>query len=146
MPTVESTVTINAPLDAVYAISRDIEKFPEFMEDVAEVEILEEGSRQVSRWVSIIKQLKRTIKWTEEDFWNDEEHICRFNMIEGDFTEYSGVWTFTDDGAGGTEVQLTLDFAYEVPMIGKLIQGLLKQKTQENTDAMLAAIKARAEE
>ncbi|MFP3903789.1 MAG: SRPBCC family protein, partial [Armatimonadota bacterium] len=60
MPTVESTVTIDAPLDDVYALARDIEAFPEFMDDVEEVEILEKTpDRQVSRWVGVVKEFNR---------------------------------------------------------------------------------------
>ena len=145
MPTIVSEVVVEAPLEEVYALARDIERFPQFMEDVAEVTILEQTpERQVSRWVGLIKELRRKIIWTEEDFWNDREHTCAFRQTEGDFTEYGGRWEFAAEGEW-TRVRLQVDYEYNVPLVGALIQNLLKKKMQANTDAMLAAIKGEAE-
>jgi len=145
MATVESQIVIAAPIDRVYAIARAVERFPEFMDDVQSVEILEEdGGRRVSHWVGLIEEFNRTLEWTEEDHWDDEEHSCRFQMTEGDFTAYSGTWTF-EEGEGGTVMKLTVDYEYAVPLIGPLIKKLLHRKVQQNCDNMLAAIKNEAE-
>ncbi len=146
MPTVESRVTVAAPLDEVYALARDIERFPEFMADVEDVKVLERtADRQVSRWVGVVKEFKRTIEWTEEDFWNDADHTCRFEQTEGDYTRYGGTWEF-GELEGDTEVVLTVNYEYDIPLIGNLIKGLLLKKMQQNCDSMLAAIKAKAEQ
>ncbi len=145
MATVESAVRIEAPVEEVYQIARDIERFPEFMDDVIEIEIIEQTEeRQVSRWVGQIEEFNRTLEWTEEDFWNEDERCCRFEMIEGDFTAYGGTWTFEEDN-GGTLAKLTIDYEYAIPLIGPLIKKLLHRKVQENCDNMLEAIKAEAE-
>jgi uncharacterized membrane protein len=145
MATVESTIVIDAPVDEVYAIARDVERFPEFMDDVEDVEILEEeGQRRVSHWVGLIEEFNRTLEWTEEDYWDDEEYSCRFQMLEGDFTAYSGLWIFEEDD-GGTLAKLVVDYEYAVPLIGALIKKLLHRKVQENCDNMLEAIKRQAE-
>jgi len=145
MPTVESQVSVAAPVERVYEIARDIERFPEFMADVVEVEILEQTpERQVSRWVGLIKELNRKINWTEEDFWDEESRSCAFRMLEGDYTSYGGGWKFEPEG-DGCLVTLVVDFKYEVPLVGALIKNLLKKKMQENCDSMLAALKAEAE-
>jgi ribosome-associated toxin RatA of RatAB toxin-antitoxin module len=65
-------------------------------------------------------------------------------MIEGDFTDYSGLWTFEADN-GGTLVKLVVDYEYAIPLIGPLIKKLLHRKVQQNCDNMLAAIKDKAE-
>ena len=145
MPTVESQVLVQAPLPRVYALARDIERFPEFMEDVQEVQILERSpERQVSRWVGALRELHRTITWTEEDFWNDAEHTCRFHQLEGDFTSYGGGWEFRAE-AEGTRASLQVEYEYVVPLVGALIQKILRKKMQANCDAMLAALKREAE-
>ncbi len=145
MPTVESQVSVAAPVERVYEIARDIERFPEFMADVVEVEVLEQTpERQVSRWVGLIKELNRKINWTEEDFWDEESRSCEFRMLEGDYTSYGGSWKFEPEG-DGCLVTLVVEFEYEVPLVGALIKNLLKKKMQENCDSMLAALKAEAE-
>ncbi|NLO05417.1 MAG: hypothetical protein GX131_06255 [candidate division WS1 bacterium] len=145
MAIVESKLLIAAPVDEVYEVARDIERFPEFMDDVVEVEILEQTpQRQVSRWVALIEEFNRTLKWTEEDFWNRDEHRCDFQMLEGDFTAYSGVWTFEEED-GGTLAKLVVDYEYAIPLIGPLIKKILHRKVQDNCDNMLAAIKGEVE-
>lgn len=146
MPTVTSEITIAAPVDKVYQITRNIERFPEFMEDVLSVEILEQTpEKQVSRWKSIIKEFNRTIQWVEVDYWNDEAKTCRWEQTEGDFTKYAGSWEFVPSGDGGTVAKLVIDYEYNVPLIGALIQSLVRKKMQTNVEAMLAAIKKEAE-
>ena len=146
MPIVTAVVDVNAPLDCVFAIARNIEAFPEFMPDVQEVTILEqrEDGWQTSRWVGIVKEFKRTINWIEEDYWDEGNHVCTFKQQEGDFALYQGTWSFVESN-GSTHIELELEYEYDVPLIGNLIKNLLKRKMQENCDNMLTAIKAEAE-
>jgi len=56
------------------------------MPDVKSVRIIEkseDGSRTVSEWVGIVKEFKTTIKWVEEDIWNDADHTCTFSLVKG---------------------------------------------------------------
>jgi len=129
----------------VYALAQNVERFPEFMADVESVEILEDDPpRRVSRWTSVIKEFNRTIEWTEEDYWDDGAHLCTFSQLEGDFSEYSGRWEFVEVPEG-TDVQLQVQYDYAIPLIGALIKNLLRKKMQQNTDAMLSALKEEAE-
>ncbi len=145
MPTVSSEILIQAPAGAVYSLAQDIEQFPEFMADVQSVEILEDNlPRRVSRWVGVVKEFNRTVTWTEEDFWDDEQRRCTFRQTEGDYTQYQGEWEFHEDPQG-TRVYLRIDFEYDVPLIGALIKGILQRKMQQNVEAMLAALKEQAE-
>jgi len=146
MPIVQSEITIAAPAEKVYAIARDIERFPEFMEDVVSVEVVEQTpERQVSRWSSIIKEFNRTITWTEVDYWDEAARTCRWEQTEGDFSKYEGTWAFVSNSETETVAKLEIDYEYNVPLIGALIQGLVKKKMQTNVEAMLAAIKGEAE-
>jgi coenzyme Q-binding protein COQ10 len=145
MPIVNAELQISAPVDTVYAVARDVERFPEFMEDVQSVKILEQTpEKQVSEWSSIIKEFNRTIKWTELDYWDNAAKTCRWEQTEGDFTSYEGGWEFVANDAG-TLAKLTINYEYNVPLIGALIQGLVKKKMQSNVESMLAAIKQEAE-
>ncbi len=146
MPTVESEIIIERPAAEVYALAQDIERFPEFMADVQSVEILEDDlPRRVSRWIGVIKEFNRTIEWTEEDYWDDDAHLCTFAQLEGDFSEYRGRWEFSEVPEG-TRVHIEVEYEYNIPLIGALIKNLLRKKMQQNIDAMLAALKQKAEQ
>jgi len=147
MPHVESAILINGDLERAYALARDIESFPEFMPDVKSINVLErsdDGARTVVEWVGIVKEFKTTIKWVEEDLWDDAKKECRFTLVKGDYSSYSGVWRFeTVDGQ--TQFTSEIDFEYDVPLIGALIKNLMVRKMKENVDNMLAALKAKVE-
>jgi ribosome-associated toxin RatA of RatAB toxin-antitoxin module len=147
MPRVESSITINGDIDRVYALAKDIESFPEFMPDVKSVTVVErsdDGCRTLVDWVGIVKEFKTTVKWTEEDIWDDSARTCEFRMVKGDYKSYSGSWKFASNG-GVTEFVSVLDFEYDVPLIGALIKGIIAKKMKENLDNMLAAIKEKVE-
>jgi len=147
LPKVVSSIEIDGPLDAVYALAKNIEAFPEFMGDVKSITVKErsaDGCHTVVDWVGIVKEFKTTVKWTEEDFWDDSEHTCTFTQVKGDYKVYDGKWTFTDLG-GRTRFDSEIEVEYDVPLVGALIKGLIAKKMKENVDNMLAAIKQRIE-
>ncbi len=147
MPRVESSIIINSGIDEVYKLAKDVESFPDFMSDLKSVTVLEkseDGNRVVTEWVGIVKEFNTTVKWIEEDIWDDQAYECRFSLIKGDYGSYGGVWKFTEVN-GGTKWESILDFEYDVPLIGPLIKNLIAKKMKENLDNMLAACKRKIE-
>lgn len=147
MAVIQSSVEIDGPIDRVYELAKDIESFPEFMPDLKSVNVVErseDGRRIISEWVGIVKEFKTTVKWTEEDIWDDEARTCAFSLVRGDYSRYSGNWKFTDLG-GKTRFDSEIEVEYEVPLIGALIKGIIAKKMKENVDNMLAAIKRKVE-
>lgn len=147
MAIVNSSVEINGPLEQVYALAKDIEAFPEFMPDVKSVKIVESsdgGNRTISEWVGIVKEFKLTVKWSEEDVWDPVARTCTFKLIKGDYSKYSGFWKFTDLG-GKTRFDSEIEVDYDVPMIGRLIKGLIGKLMKQNVDSMLTAVKKKVE-
>ena len=145
MPHIDRAIEIAANIEPVYALAKDVEQFPEFMPDLEAVTILErDGGHTVSQWQGRIKQFNRAIKWTEEDWWDDAAKTCRFEQTEGDFTAYSGVWRFEPTGPG-TKALLSIDYEYDVPLVGKIIQGVLLKLVRQNCQNMLDALKGKCE-
>ncbi len=130
MPTVQNSLFIQAAPDRVYAIARDVERFPEFMPDVQRITVLEadaDGKRQVVEWVGLIPAFKLTVKWTEEDLWDDTERTCTFRQVKGDFTEYGGLWRFVPQG-DGTLFESEVRYELVIPTIGPLIKGVVRSR------------------
>jgi ribosome-associated toxin RatA of RatAB toxin-antitoxin module len=147
MPTIESAISIAAPPDRVYAIARDVERFPDFMPEVQRITVLEasgDGTRQVVAWVGLIPAFRLTVKWTEEDLWDDAARTCRFTQLKGDFTEYGGLWRFEPEGEG-CRFESTVTYELEIPTIGPLIRGVVRKIMTDNVNRLQAAIKKRAE-
>ena len=147
MPRIEQSLTVNAPIERVYEIARDVESFPEFMEDLQSLAVVErspDGNRTVTEWVGLIREFKMTVKWTQEDLWNPERHRDDFKMLKGDMDSMSGYWQFTEEN-GGTRFDSVTEYEYNVPLIGPMIKALIKKKMEQNLDATMQAIKRRAE-
>lgn len=150
MPQVKNKVTINAPFEIVWALAQDVEKFPDIMPDLEKLEILEKSepsaqtTRTITEWHTRIKQFNRSVVWTEEDIWNEEKGTCDFWQIKGDFTEYKGSWKFRERG-DTTEMDLTLDYSFDIPLVGALLKGVMQKLMQQNVDMMGEAIKSEAE-
>lgn len=148
MPVIDAEIEINAPVEKVYAIARDVESFPSYMPDVESVTVLEGGKdtpRTVTAWVGLVPEFKQKVRWTEEDIWDDTTHICRFHQTTGDYQQYEGEWVFTPAG-GGTKFRSTFTYELEIPLIGPLIKNLVLKKMQINNQKILEAIKTRAEQ
>lgn len=147
MSKVESAIQIDADIEKVFDLAKDVESFPKFMEDLKSVTVLErsaDGNRTVTEFVAIVKEFKTTMKWVEEDIWDPQAKTCKFDLVRGDFKDYKGLWTFKEVD-GGTRYTSVIEFEYDIPMIGPLIKNLIAKKMKQNVDNMLAAIKRHAE-
>lgn len=145
MPTVDTTTWINAPLEKVYGIAKDNESFPEFMNDVKSLTIVEkDGDRIVSDWVGLIPQFMMKVRWQQEDIWDDAKYTCTFRQIKGDYDKMEGTWSFSEEN-GGTRFNSTVDYIYNVPTLGALIAKVIHGIVIKNLEGVMEAIKNKAE-
>lgn len=145
MPTIETTVWIDKPLDKVYEIAKDNASFPEFMSDVKSLTIIEEdGPRVVSDWVGLVPQFMLKVRWRQEDVWDDAAHTCAFRQLSGDYDKMDGIWRFTEE-KGGTRFDSTVNYDYTVPTLGPLVKKVIHALVVKNLDGVLTSIKKRAE-
>lgn len=143
MPCVEVSISVNCTRDKIYPILKDMEKYPGFMADLVSVEVLERtATTTVSKWVSNVDG--RVIKWTELDTFDDENMHISYSQIEGDLKKFAGEWLLTPT-VDGTDVKLTVDFEFGIPMISGLLNPILKKKVRENSMNMLKAVKEKVE-
>lgn len=147
MPHIEQTIEINAPRQVVTEIARDFERYPEYMEDVKSITVVEadeDRHRIVTEWVGLVRQFKLTVRWTQEDAWDEAEQIDRFRMLAGDYDSMSGEWRFVETSSG-CRVEASMDYVYNVPLLGPLVQKVIFNLVKANVERSLEAIKQRAE-
>lgn len=143
MAIVEASTIIRAPLDRVYALAKDVERFPEFMPDLERVSIMERRpTGTVTEWVGVVQG--RKIRWVEEDYWDDARHRCTFTQRTGDFNRYQGVWQF-EATPDGIRTSLRVDFELDIPLAGALLSNLVKVLMRKNCESMLMALKLQLE-
>jgi len=143
MPYVECSIDVEAPAVTVYELAKEQDRFPEFMPDVETVVVLERHPDHViTRWKTLVEDAP--IEWTEKDVFDDANLRIDYELIEGDLDTFEGAWTFVEDGAT-TRVVLGVEYDFGVPTLAELIGPTLEKKVRENSDMMLAALKAEAE-
>ena len=148
MPRIELSVNIDAPIGQVYKIAKNVEAFPQFMSDLQSLKLLErnsDGTVTKTEWVGLIREFKMTVKWIQEDIWQDD--ICRdeFRMLSGDMDSMSGFWQFYAEGDNLTRFDSVVEYEYNVPLIGAMVKSLIKKKMTDNLQSTLNSIKSKSE-
>ncbi|MCX7870362.1 MAG: SRPBCC family protein [bacterium] len=137
-------IEINANQDTVFQVMLDLERFPEFMEDVKRITILEkDGNRRVSEWEAEIDGL--VFKWQEEDIYYPQDYKLTYKLIKGDLDKFEGYWEIIRLSDNKSKLVLFLDFDLNIPTLKSLIMPTIKFKVKKNLALMLRAIKSRAE-
>lgn len=143
MPYVETKTIIKGSAEDIYSIIKNMEGYPSFMHDLESVKIMEQGDNfTISHWISNVDG--RRIIWTERDTFFDEEKRVTYKQTKGDLKKMEGEWRLTPT-TEGVEVLLSVDFEFGIPMIAGLLNPILKKKVRENSENMLAAVKAQIE-
>lgn len=149
MPHIEQSVTIQAPIAHVYRVAKNVEAFPQFMEDLQSLTVLErnaDGTRTTTEWVGLIREFRMNVKWVQEDRWDDAAFRDDFVMLRGDMDRMEGYWQFTSLEGGATRFDSMVDYEYNVPLIGPMVKSLIKKKMTDNLQATMDAIKRQSEE
>ncbi len=143
MPYIKSSIEIKSPKKEVYELAKNMEKFPDFMRDVKEVRFIKkEKNETVTEWVTDIDGV--AITWTEKELLDDENHLIKYELVEGDLDKFEGEWRF-EDISGNTKVTLTVDFDFGMPNMEDLLGPVLELKVKENSEMMLKGMKAKME-
>jgi len=137
-------IEINANQDIVFKVMLDLEKFPEFMEDVKKITILQdEGNKRISEWEAEIDGL--LFKWQEEDTYHPQEYKLTYKLIKGDLDKFEGYWEIIKLNDNKSKLVIFLSFDLNIPTLKSLIMPTIKFKVKKNLALMLKAIKSRAE-
>jgi uncharacterized membrane protein len=147
MPRIQQSIIVDAPVETVYAIARDVESFPDIMDDLQSITVLErseDGNRTITEWVGLVRQFAMKLKWQQEDVWDPVRHRDDFKALKGDVDELSGFWQFTEED-GATRFESVVDFEINVPLIGPLVKNLIRKLMESNLADQMQAIKVKAE-
>jgi len=145
MPTVETSVWINAPLETVYAIAKDTERYPDYMKEVQSITPVErDGGKLIADWVGIVPSFGLKVRWRQEEVWNDAAHESHFRQLQGDYDRLEGTWKFREEN-GGTRFDQSLDYEYNVPTLAALVKKVIHTIVVKNLNAINEAFREQAE-
>lgn len=138
---VTKSVVVNAPLGTVYDTVGDFERYPEWLEEFKDAEVIatrDDGwAQQVAYTLSTMGiTLTMTLDYTYTDT------RVEWTLVEGNMMRQNdGAYDMSDNGDGTTTLTYELEVDTNVPL-PSMIRKKLAKKT---VDDSLAAIKIRAE-
>lgn len=138
MPHIEVSKVLKYSRDAVYPFICRMEQYPEFMDNVIEVKVLERDIyRTITSWKVFVDGIK--VDWLEEDLFDEKNYKISYKQIEGDFTKFNGEWIL-EKTEGGTVVKLSIDVELGISMLANFINPILTKKVSDNSIRMIEAI------
>lgn len=143
MVNIEVFTIVKSTRQVVYALLKDLHKFPSFMQNVSSVDVVEMNNEgMTTSWK--IKIDGADIFWTEKDVFDDKNLCLRFKMLEGDYNDYEGEWRL-EQAPSGTKIVLRARFDWGLPALEKLAGKTLEDKARRSLRGMLHAIKNKIE-
>jgi carbon monoxide dehydrogenase subunit G len=127
----EASAEIDAPIDEVWDVVKDIETAPDWQDGFEDVEVLErddEGRVLVANTTSDAKVKHVT---TRLRFSYDEPHLVEWTQEKGDIKSLVGAWELEDLGDGRTRATYRLE-GDPGRMLGMLIRGPVEGQIRKN--------------
>ncbi len=140
--TATETITIAAPLDQVWAIATDLERYPRWAHDVKDVVITHRDSEGRATEVEFrTSALGRSTHYTLSYDYSDAPSVLSWTMVRGDIQRsIDGAYRFSHTHDGGTQVVYDLAIELVVPL-----PGFVKRRAERRILNAIQELKAFAE-
>jgi len=140
--TATETVTIAAPLEQVWAIATDLEKYPEWTHDVKDVVISTRDDHGRPSQVEFrTSALGRSTHYTLSYDYAEAPNVLAWTMVKGDIQRsIDGAFKFQSTPEGETHVQYDLAIELVVPL-----PGFVKRRAERRILNAIKEMKAFAE-
>ena len=133
MPALDLTARIDAPVDLVYGVVADVERYPEFLPDVARVDRRGDLVSMVLRLGPLPVTLVSRARFSPPEAIDLEQ-------VEGPFRRFTARWTFAREDRG-TRVAYRAE--YELPLFGLLLGGAAGHLLERGAQSQIRAFEAR---
>jgi len=139
MPGATKAILIEAPIEKVFGIITDYEKYVEFLPEVKRIQISARSGNQVEvqHEVAMIKTVRYTLRLTE-----DKPSRVSWSLVKGELMRQNqGSWLLEAQGDGRTQATYSIEMTFG-PLVPRAIVNAL---VETSLPKMLSAFKARAE-
>lgn len=133
------SIVIDAPMDRVFAVIADYERYPEFLPEVKKIRTSNRKGNEVD--VHYVAEVVKTIQYTVRLKEEPPDKVS-WSFIEGDFMkDNKGGWKLEDAGSGKTRATYTIEVTLG-PLVPKSVVNAL---VDTQLPKLLEAFKKRAE-
>ncbi|HWT04074.1 MAG TPA: SRPBCC family protein [Pyrinomonadaceae bacterium] len=128
MERTEKTIEVNAPVEVVFALYSDFEKFPQWMKSVKEVR---SSGERMTRWTADAPLM--SVEWEAETTAFEPNRKLAWRTVRGD-VQMEGEVTFEDAGSGTTRMHFSLNYEPPAGRLGSLVAHLLGSDPAEQVE------------
>jgi ribosome-associated toxin RatA of RatAB toxin-antitoxin module len=141
MASAERIQIMNVSKESILSVLKDYESYPEFMDGVSHVQIIErDGSKIQAKYaINVIKKFSYILNLEETD------DGVSWSFDSGDiFAINNGSWHLKDLGDGTTEVTYSIEIEIKIKMIGT---GMITKKlVNTSLPSMMKSVEKRAQQ
>ncbi len=140
MPEVALELDIQAPAAQVWQVVTDIERYPDSMESVRWVKILD-GTDPLARrsgWSVLLKG--SILEWEEVEKIDPDHMVMEFHQVAGDMETFDGAWRVTAIDETRTNVRLNISFEIGIPLLADMLNPVAERSLRANSREMLLGI------
>jgi len=95
---------------------------------IKKLEILKrEKNRLLTEWEVEIDKI--IIRWSQWDMLDAKSGLINFKMHEGEFNKYVGAWSVLSDGKGGTNLSVSANIDWGIPLFEPHAKRMLEKTT-----------------
>ena len=141
MVKVERSIIINAPVEKVFSYISDPNSELESIPSITDIrDITGQGVGQ--RWGWSYKMFGVSLKGESEVI----EYIPNQRLVHKSTGGITSTWTYTfNPEAGGTRLNVIVEYTIPVPVLGKVGERLVLHRTEREADLAMTNIKERLE-
>jgi len=140
MERTERSIEINAPVEVVFDLFSDFEKFPEWMSHIKEVRRTGEN---YTRWTADAP-LGLSVEWEAETTELEPNSKIAWRTVRGD-VEMEGEVTFEETKKGTTQMHVSIGYSPPAGHLGTLISKLFGNDPEKEIDEELSRFASLAE-
>ena len=124
----EKSIEVNAPVQMVFDLYSDFEKFPEWMKSVKEVR---RTGERLTKWTANAPLMD--VEWEAETTELEPNRKIAWRTVRGD-VQMEGDVTFEETEAGTTRMNILLGYEPPAGRLGSLVAHLLGSDPEKQID------------
>ena len=125
----------------IFHLLTRVSEFPSFIPTVKEARVLHRSRGVIiTRWHIQVDSVP--IQWTEEDIIDLRSSTIKFRALEGDLTEFHGIWEIKDHPEGN-EVSVNVNLQVDLPALKHFAEPYIASMVRRNFEAILEAMERR---
>jgi uncharacterized membrane protein len=140
MATIKSSITINAPVEKVFEYTKP-ENLPEIWPSLVEVKNVKELPNGGYSWDWVYKMAGMNFNGSSEhvEVVDNERTVAKSTGIDSTIT-----WAY-EPIEGGTKMTTLTEYKIPVPLLGKVAEAFIVKMNENESNTILANLKARLE-